>query len=173
MTPEIIRAQRDHERRLAYEETLETADAISYALIVDRKTQGTVGGTFTSGAWRTRDLNTEITDTDGIVSVAANQFTLAAGTYIIRASAPAYLSNSRHGTRMRNITDGTTDLFGTSEFSFNDQTRSFIAGKLILTASKTFELQHQTAITSVTYGLGVETNMQVETYAMVEIWKMP
>ena len=30
----------------------------SYAIIADQKTQNTAGGTFTSGAWRTRDLNT-------------------------------------------------------------------------------------------------------------------
>ncbi len=50
----------------------------SYAIIADHKAQNTAGGTFTSGAWRTRDLNTEITDPDGIVSIASDQFTLAA-----------------------------------------------------------------------------------------------
>ena len=38
----------------------------SYAIIRDQKS-GAHGGTFTSGAWRTRDLNTEVADDDGIV----------------------------------------------------------------------------------------------------------
>ncbi|SVB60040.1 uncharacterized protein METZ01_LOCUS212894, partial [marine metagenome] len=46
----------------------------SYAIIADQKAQNTAGGTFTSGAWRTRDLNTEITDPDGIVSISSNEF---------------------------------------------------------------------------------------------------
>ena len=39
---------------------------IDIAIIADQKSNGTDGGTATNGAWRTRDLNTEISDTDGI-----------------------------------------------------------------------------------------------------------
>ena len=79
----------------------------AYAVIADQKTSGTDGGTFTSGAWRTRDLNTEVTDVDNIVSISSNQFTLQAGTYLIKARATAY-DCDRHQLRLRNITDGTT-----------------------------------------------------------------
>ncbi len=51
----------------------------SYALISDQKTQNSAGGTFTSGAWRTRDLQREIDDPDGIVTITANQIKLGAG----------------------------------------------------------------------------------------------
>ena len=54
--------------------------------------QITNGGTFTSGAFRTRDSNTEVADPDNIVSISSNQFTLGAGNYLIEASAPAYKS---------------------------------------------------------------------------------
>ena len=48
-------------------------DAIpSIAIIEDQKSAGTAGGTFTSGAWRTRDLNTEVSDPDGIVSTQSS-----------------------------------------------------------------------------------------------------
>mgnify|MGYP007000107383 len=40
----------------------------SYAIIADVKASNGNGGTFTTGDWRTRDLNTEISDPDGIVS---------------------------------------------------------------------------------------------------------
>ena len=49
----------------------------SYALIADQKAQGTISGSFTSGDWRTRDLNTELSDADDIVSISSNQFTLS------------------------------------------------------------------------------------------------
>ena len=45
---------------------LATKTFTSHAIICDQKAGGTAGGTFTEGAWRTRDLNTEITDADGI-----------------------------------------------------------------------------------------------------------
>ena len=60
----------------------------SYAVIVDQKSQNTEAGTFTQDAWQTRDLNTEGSDPDGIVSISSNKFTLAAGNYLIIWSAP-------------------------------------------------------------------------------------
>lgn len=40
-------------------------DMINRIIVIlqDQKAQNTDGGTFTSGAWRTRDLNTKVTDT--------------------------------------------------------------------------------------------------------------
>ena len=50
----------------------------SYAVICDQKSNNTDGGTFTSGAWRTRDLNTELCEAEGLVSSSSNQFALSA-----------------------------------------------------------------------------------------------
>ena len=61
--------------------------------IRDEKAQNTAGGTFTSGAWRTRDLNTVKTNEITGASLAANQITLPAGTYWVEWSAPAYVVN--------------------------------------------------------------------------------
>ena len=38
------------------------------ALIADTKSQNTAGGTFTQAAWRTRTLNTEVSDLNNICS---------------------------------------------------------------------------------------------------------
>ena len=99
----------------------------TYAIICDEKASTADGGTFTSGAWRTRDLNTEIADPDGIVSISSNQFTLGAGTYLIKFSAPACQVNS-HQTKLYDIT-GTADVeVGSIEYSGDagsiSQTRS-------------------------------------------------
>jgi hypothetical protein len=144
------------------------------AILKDEQTTGTDGGTFTSGSWVTRVLNTLESDTS-FVSLATNQFTLTAGKYYISASAPAYDVNT-HKTRLQNITDTATTVVGTTEYIDvqNFQTRSFIEHVFTITASKTFELQHQCQTTAVTAGLGNQSVgfSAVETYAIVTIEKI-
>lgn len=147
----------------------------TYAIICDQKGSDTDGGTFTSGAWRTRDLNTEIADPDGIVSIASNQFTLGAGDYLIEASAPVYRTD-RHVIRLQNITAGTTVQIGSSEFSYRDEhitNRSFLTARVSITGSTTFEIQHRAQTTSSTFGLGVDSGLTgVESiYTVVKIYK--
>ena len=48
----------------------------------DEKANGTQGGTFTSGSWYTRDLNTVVTNEINGASLSSNQFTLPAGDYV-------------------------------------------------------------------------------------------
>ena len=77
------------------------------AILADQKASGTAGGTFTSGAWQTRDLNTEVYDRLGILSIASNQFTIStAGTYEISWHTPAY-GTAGHQSLLYNITDST------------------------------------------------------------------
>jgi hypothetical protein len=144
-------------------------------VIRDEKAQNTHGGTFTSGAWQTRDLNVEAVDTGGHASLSANQITLAAGTYRLRASAPAFMVGS-HQARWRNVSDGTTALVGTTEFAdtggtSSAQTRSVIVGRFSISASKTFALQHQCATTRSSDGFGAAANFGTEVYAEVELWR--
>ena len=76
--------------------------------IQDQKPQGTNGGTFTSGAWRTRDLNTVLTNTITGASLSANQITLPAGKYYVEAKSVA-TEVERHKVRFVND-DETLDL---------------------------------------------------------------
>ena len=146
---------------------------VSYAIIADQKAQNTSGGTFTSGAWRTRDLNTEIADPDGIVSISSNQFTLGAGSYLIRWSAPAYRVN-RHQSRLTNITD-TVSYNGTSAYVIDsvDTTVSVSAGvvRLTISGNKTFSIEHRCTTTNSSLGFGIEANFGTEQYTTVEIFK--
>ena len=126
----------------------------AYAVIADQKTSGTDGGTFTSGAWRTRDLNTEVTDVDNIVSISSNQFTLQAGTYLIKARATGY-DCDRHQLRIRNITDASTVRFGISNFvnqTYNVFSTAVVVGRTTISGAKVFELQHQAQSTKTTFG---------------------
>lgn len=144
-----------------------------YILVSDQKTQNTNGGTFTSGAWRTRDINTEDADTGNNCSVSSNQITLAAGTYQIRASCPAFACGL-HQTRLQNITDSTTILTGTGEYCSTTSgggSRSFLTGRFTLAAQKTLEIQHLCQTTRATNGLGVANNFTTEVYTIAEFWK--
>lgn len=145
----------------------------SYAYIRDEKAAGTDGGTFSSGAWRTRTLNTEVFDPDGIVSLSSDQFTLAAGTYWITARAPAYHPNA-HKVRIRDMTNSATVGVGSSARSMTsdeDQTDSWVHCRVVAAGTTTYELQHRCSGGISTFGFGVACNFdEVEVYAEVWIW---
>ena len=147
----------------------------SYAIICDEKAYNVGGGTFTGGAWRTRDLNTEIADPDSIVSISSNQFTLGAGSYLIEASAPAYDIN-RHVARIYNATTSAVVQVGqTAYISQNDsiQTNALVVARVTITGSTDFEIQHQSQSTDATEGFGVESNISGTNsiYTIVKIFK--
>ena len=147
----------------------------SVALLADEQPNNTVGGTFTSGSWVTRTLNTEVSDTDGIVSLSSNVFTLGAGTYVIEWSAPAYKVGN-HQSRLYDNTNSNVVDYGTAEFtssSDNTQTRSFGEAKVTISASTSYKIEHRCYTTSNTYGLGANASFgNVEVYTQVKITKL-
>jgi hypothetical protein len=112
-----------------------------------------------ASTWYQRNLNT-IDNPQAWVTLASNQFTLAAGTYTIEGSAPAYLTNE-HQVKLHNDTDNTDVVLGTSEFcdvSAPNQSRSTIAGTFTIVTQKTFEIQHACfTASSATDAFGVPT----------------
>jgi len=145
-----------------------------YVCVVDQKSSGTNGGTFTSGAWRTRDLNTEQADSDGLCSLSSNQITLAAGVYRCRIILPAY-QTQRHKSRLYNTTAAAVILDGSSEYGVpgvNVQTHSFIVGQFTIAASQALEIQHRTNTTSATVGFGVASNLATEIYTQAQFWRL-
>ena len=141
----------------------------SYAIIADQKSQNTAGGTFTLGAWRTRDLQTELADPDGIVSISSNQFTLAAGSYLIRWSCPSFAVYYQQ-SHLYNITDSSVEGISMSTYDpgFQNSQGSI---RLVITGSKTFEIQHRSSNTYATEGFGRPSNLGTEQYTLVEIFK--
>ena len=127
-----------------------------YAVICDQKAQGTGGGTFTLGAWRTRDLNTEITDADGIVSISSNQFTLQAGTYFLKASAPCVKATNNQAA-LYNVTDSSFVQYGTNalaHISYIGFSNSLISARFTISSAKVFEIRHFSSHTNATNGFG-------------------
>lgn len=149
---------------------------IHYARLIDNKAPGSNGGTFTTGAWQVRDLNTE-TDPYGMVTFGlipgSPQFALPAGTYRFLISAPAYAVDG-HQALLYNVTDGANALLGSSEYApaGGGVSRSLISGQVTIAAGKVFEVRHRCATTKADDGLGKAANFGVsEIYTQVEIWQ--
>ena len=147
----------------------------AYAIICDRKAANTQGGTFTQGAWRTRDLNHEIADPSGIVSISSNQFTLQAGTYLLKWRAPYFRCND-NSTQLYNITDSSVAADGfpaNGNTSDGDSTYAFGIARITISGAKAFEIQHQCSTTKADNGFGLYAyNMgSYSFFTMVEIWR--
>ena len=143
----------------------------SYAIICDEKSSGTNGGAMSSGTWHTRDLNTEIADADGIVSISNNQFTLQAGTYLIKASAPGYFVQD-HMAKLYDVTASADRAFGTSEYTnAAAMNRSIVIARVTISGATTYEIRHKCANTKASNGFGESTGLGVEKYLIVEIYK--
>lgn len=136
-----------------------TGQTRDYLLYRDVKAAGTNGGTFTSGAWQTRDLTEETIDSGNNGSLAANQITLAAGTYECDISAPGYRVDF-HQIRLWNDTDSAVIAYGTSERSESTAatSRSFLTYRFTIAGSKVFEIQHRCSDTTATDGFGTANN---------------
>lgn len=172
----------DHENRIAkgLGETV---------LIKDVKSANTPGGTFTSGAWQPRIINTIfgsaswITLTNGTTGIdgTANQFTLQPGTYLIEGEAPAYSDTGqidRHKSKLVSDPDGSPidEIIGSSEYTGGDggvTSKSKILGVLVLNSITTFQVQHRCQTTLATTGFGIESNFSVvEIYTQLKITKI-
>ena len=130
----------------------------SYAIIAkvhDSGTATTYFGAYTTGDWRTRDIDTEISDEDGIVTISSNQFTLQAGNYFIRFACAMYHCG-KHAIRLRNITDSSTAGVGEPNYSYTYSSSLMTTGtcRVSIDSAKVFELQGNPSITKATNGMG-------------------
>ena len=154
------------------------ADAFGGQLlhVTDEKIGATEGGSFSSGAWRTRTLQTEETNEITSATLVSNQITLPAGTYMIDAWASAYRVAS-HKCRWYNITDGSTVINGSTERSADDAGTAMSAskarGRFTIAGTTVFELQHRCETSNATSGFGNAAGLgAAEVYAEVMIWKV-
>lgn len=143
--------------------------------IWDQKSVGTNGGTFNSGAWQTRTLNT-IAANNNSITLSNNQFTLTHGLYEIRVTVPAYRVGN-HQARLRNVTDNVTVKNGSSVYSKNNSngssTESVIEARIAVTQTKTFEVQHQANSSQANDGFGFAAGFgDAELYTQVTITRI-
>lgn len=140
----------------------------------DQQSDGAAGGTFTSGAPRKRTLISVTNNIPG-ASVSGSVITLPIGTYEFLITCPA-VRVDEHQAKLRNTSDSTDDLIGTSEISDsgdNFSSSSIIRGELTIAGIKNFEVQHECKTTKATNGFGRPGSFGVgERYTDAMIWKV-
>ena len=145
----------------------------SYAIIAKvRAADSGYWGAYTTGDWRTRDIDTEISDEDGIVTISSNQFTLQAGNYFIRFACSMYHIN-KHATRLQNITDSTTAGIGEPNSSYTYSATLMTTGtcRVSIDSAKVFEVQGYPSTTKATNGFGEDMDNGPCHSVRVEIFK--
>lgn len=139
------------------------------AIFNETQASGTEGGTFTSGAWQKRTLNTTLVNNLG-ATLASSVITLPAGTYYFTGRAPAF-NVLGHQLRIQNTTAGTTVQLGTVMYVSNNNTGiALVEGVVTISGSTNFELQHRSSGTVATNGFGAAQNFGVgEIYSQLSI----
>jgi hypothetical protein len=149
------------------------------AVLQHRLPSGTVGGAFAASAWVTRPLNNESYDPGNIVSLLANQFTVAVNTFIEWDSV---LVGTDHCTsRIFNVTDGAVTDVGLSSMSRQPDSGERpcsinTRGTASLVAGKTYRLEVYRALDfghdfpDQAFGMPVGAGVD-ELYATVKFWR--
>ena len=145
--------------------------ALPYIQLRHTETSTTDGGGSLLGAWRTLPFDDETSDTGNHCTLSADQFTLDAGTYRIKAYHIMYnCQNSR--VKLYNITDVADEIVGTNHYDSGATAQAVkVEGEFTIATAKTFELQYRSQVTIATNGLGTNSGWGTEIYGSIELWK--
>ncbi|RWO45984.1 MAG: hypothetical protein EOS11_10345 [Mesorhizobium sp.] len=140
------------------------------AVMEDQKSSGTGGGTSVATTWTTHALNTEVRDPSGLVSISSNEFTPTVDGWV-EWEIRSYTIGS-FGSRLQNITDGTTAGMGMLGNGNNGPSSGATStGSAAVVASKAFAIQYYASV-AVANGLGLALSQGTEVYARVKFWRM-
>lgn len=108
-------------------------------VLEDQKASGTNGQTIASAnTWTTRDLNTEVRDVAGIVSITSNEFTVTANCWV-EWTVPG---RDHFQSRLYNVTDAVVAAVG--EVTGNSALGARSHGGGAVVAGKTYRIEHNT-----------------------------
>lgn len=159
-----------------WKEIFRAGGSVGFTSFAEHQTSGTDAGGFTANAWTKRTLNTTVSNLGSYVSISASVMTPAAGTYIVRWSAPGF-DVQRHQSRLRNTTTSATAGVGQVADTVSG-VLTHSTGVVLVTTSggENFELQHQCTSTKATDGLGkaagLSSTPEVEVYSICEWTKV-
>ena len=147
--------------------------SVEYAEVCDEKPKGTHGGSFTSGAWRTRTLNTVVVPASWL-SLALDVVTLQAGDYVVVSEATC---ESVRGNRSRLVEDVSGLVVGESlsgDAFAGDQHLSIAVSRITVSGTMSYRLEHRCRTTVVNFGFGRAANIDdlPEKYSRLRIWKI-
>jgi hypothetical protein len=142
------------------------------AVMEDQKSTGTGAQSLPASTWTKRNLNTEVRDPSGLVSIASDEFTVTVNGWV-EWDSPC-LTGTRHQSRLYSVTDAAAVAYGTSEWSDDAGTyaTSSSKGNAAVTGGKTYRIEHNTS-NSGTGGPGSGVNFagNVEIYTRVKFWR--
>ena len=149
---------------------------VSYAILAHIEADGTDGGSSVIDTWTTRTINTEVADPDSIVTLSSNQFTLGAGSYLIKWTCSSYLTSSAN-SRLYDVTNTTSIRNGINAFTStatNSACNSPGSARVSPTGSTAYEIQMIVNTSNAGDGFGrsnAATGSGEEVYLFVEIYK--
>lgn len=151
---------------------------LKYAQYQEQQSSGTDAGSFASGAWRTRTLNTEVYDAIG-GTLNTNEVTLPVGTYFVDGGAGALMCQA-HQCRLWDATNSAALLYGTVEHSAvggaasaSSTGWSRIRGRFTLADATAVRIEHRCAATRNTDGFGRATGFGgTEIFADIIFYKL-
>ena len=150
------------------------ATAQTVAIFNEQQASGTQGGTFTSGSYVKRTLNSTVINNITSCTFTSSVISLPAGTYNVMAFAPAN-GVATHKLRLQNTTASSTIAIGMGAFvnSAVVETHSLLNTQFTLSTTSNIELQHRAENTVATAGLGAAAGFgDVEVYAQIQITKV-
>jgi len=148
--------------------------ALATAIFNEQQASGTQGGTFTSGSYVKRTLNSTVINTIASCTLTSSVISLPAGTYNVFAFAPGLFVQA-HKLRLQNTTASSTIASGVCAFTQigTVATHSFLNTQFTLSTTSNIELQHRAELTAATTGLGAACGFSdTEVYAQIEITKV-
>ena len=145
----------------------------SYAILTHEKANNTHGSSLSTGNYSTRELNTEVADPDGIVSVSGNHFTLQAGSYLIDSMSIIHRGNQSQ-SRLYNVTDSSVVQYGMSVHSSDGNSGNVLSpvvARVTIGSAKDFRIESRVT-NSDGENSGLSNNFgNTQIYTIIKIFK--
>ena len=145
----------------------------SYAIISHEKANNTNGSSLSTGNYSTREINSEVADPDGIVTVSGNQFTLQAGSYLIDSMSIIHRGNQSQ-SRLYNATDSSVVQYGMSVHSSDGNSGNVISpvvARVTIGSAKAFSIKSRVSNTD-GENSGLANNFgNTQFYTIIKIFK--
>lgn len=147
-----------------------------YVKVSEEQPSGTAGGASVAAAWTARVINTENDDPDTIAAIAANQITLAAGTYRCLINS-CFSETGATALRLRNTTAGTTLVMGLTGLGAAPNITGAVAvplaGRFTVAGGQALEVQYYAATVRAGNGLGFDAGLGVNNvFTIAEFWRV-
>lgn len=147
----------------------------TFATFNETQANGTDGGSAVATTWTTRVLNTTVINGITGASLATNQVTLPAGTYVATVFSPLRNTNLTK-IRLYNVTDASITAIGQNvniDSSASVGAVATLQAQFTIAASKAFAVQYYCQSSAATFGLGRAVSAGTsEIYTTIQIQKI-